>query len=758
MTRLSVLLTTLLAASLATGSRAGDLEEVVIVAPYGAAISNDRVPGHVQFAGAEDVQRLQPFDLTDFLDRGFSGVSVNHAQNNPLQPDVYFRGFSASPLLGMAQGLAVYANGVRANEPFGDTVNWDLIPVTAIRSIQLGGGARPMFGENALGGALVVRFKDGFDSPGTALEGYGGSFGRAGAVIQGGGNDGTHGWYGSADYLSEDGWRDHSKTEAVRGFGSFAIEGEKGRFETSVLLGHTRLRGNGPSPVELLAEDRRAVFTWPDETRNDAAQITVEAERSLPADWRLSGNIFWRHAETDTFNGDATPFEACGDPPEFLTEVDCNDPDAAPLLDSQGQPLPAELDGDELDAINNLGTRTQQSRGLSLQLTRDANWRGELRNNFVAGFSLTRGDTKFDSDVELASLREDRSTTRTDLRAWELRTRLDTVNTVRSAWIADTLDLTPEFTLSLAARYDVDRVSLEDRTGTLPELNGEHEFTSFNPSLGFAWRPIEGLVAYANVGRTSRAPTPVELACASEDAPCNLPNAFLADPPLDKVVAESFEGGLRGRWHEKYAWHAGLFRVVNRDDILFQATGGAQSNIGFFQNIADTRRQGIEAGVQGTQGPLTWSLEYALVDATFQDSFIESSPNHPDAVDGLIEVPDGARIPSVARNLLNAGVDYRRGRWSLGADLSAQDGVYLRGDEANLLGRTGSFWTANVRAEYRFNEAFELFVRIENLFDREYETFGLLGEPDEVFEEFEDPRFLGAGPPFGAWIGVRLRL
>ncbi len=753
----SLLALSLLAISAGVRAQDDDLEEVVIVAPYGAEIARDRIPGLIQQADAADVQQLQPLDLSDFLNRRFSSVSINHAQSNPLQPDLNFRGFTASPLLGMAQGLAVYVNGVRANEPFGDTVNWDLIPESAIQDVQLGGGAQPMFGENALGGALVIRYKNGFQSNGGAGELYGGSYGRVGAMLEAGGNDGTKGWYGNVDYLTEDGWREHSGSEALRAFGSFSLEGERSSGELSVLLGSTRLRGNGTAPVELLEEARREVFTWPDITENETVQLTLQGERRLQSDWRLAANVFWRAVHTDSFNGDATPFESCEGPPPFLSEEECDDDEAAPLLDENGDPLPAELDGQELNAINNLSGRDQDSVGASVQIARESEWRGTLLNNFVAGLSFTRGDTAFDSDVELASLLEDRSTSRSDLLAWELRTRLDTVNQTASAWIADTIDVTSQLTFSFAARYDINEVKLEDRTGMNPELDGEHEFSSFNPSLGMTWRPADGILLYASAGRTARAPTPVELACASEDAPCNLPNAFLADPPLEKVVANTVEAGIRGEWGGAGRWHAGVFRVVNEDDILFQATGGALSNVGFFQNIADTRRQGFEAGIQHPGEPFSWYVEYSFIDATFQDSFTESSPNHPDAIDGQTVVARGDRIPGVPRHLGNAGVSYSVARWQFGVDVLARDGVHLRGDESNQLDRTGAYWVANLRAEFELNESIGFFARIENLFDRDYETFGLLGEPDEVFEDFEDPRFMGSGPPFGFWIGARLR-
>ena len=96
------------------------------------------------------------------------------------------------------------------------------------------------------------------------------------------------------------------------------------------------------------------------------------------------------------------------------------------------------------------------------------------------------------------------------------------------------------------------------------------------------------------------------------------------------------------------------------------------------------------------------------------------------------------------------------GRLRLGADINYRTGVYLRGDEINVLGRTGSFVTLNLHGEYRFTPSLSAFARIENVFDTDYETFGLLGEPDEVFEDFEDPRFLGAAPPRGIWVGLRL--
>ena len=151
----------------------------------------------------------------------------------------------------------------------------------------------------------------------------------------------------------------------------------------------------------------------------------------------------------------------------------------------------------------------------------------------------------------------------------------------------------------------------------------------FNPAAGLTFHVTPTMRFFVSYSESARAPTAVELACASEDAPCNLPNAFLADPPLDQVVAKSFEVGVTGTFNDTLRWHLGAYRTVNHDDILFQTTGGAQANVGFFQNVGDTRRAGMELNLSQRISRLSWFLEYSYLDATFEDAFVVNSPNHP---------------------------------------------------------------------------------------------------------------------------------
>ncbi len=756
------------------------LEEVVVLAPYGTAVDPTLVPANAQRAIAEELQRSQALDLSDFLNRQFSSVSINHAQNNPLQPDFNFRGFTASPLLGLPQGLSVYQNGVRINDPFGDTINWDLIPVTAIDSVQMLAGAQPVFGLNTLGGVLSMQMKNGFRYRGTQADVYDGSFGRRGGSIQAGGNDGRWGFYGDADYFQEDGWREDSKSDAIRVYGAVSLHESDWTADLSAAYANTELRGNGTAPVELLAIDRAAVFTHPDVTQNEHRQLILEASRDISAASRISGNVFYRHLDTDTFNGDGTVFEGCefGDE-EFLVEEafeDVNgdgrcsaqdDGGIEQVRDLAGEPIPADVDDSELNAINNIGRREQESYGGSAQLGLQSQLFGR-ENDITLGVAYSNGKTRFDSSLEVASLLENRATTRTGIFAQEFATAVGSEVSSASAYFLDMVKMSDTVALTVSGRYDDSRIQLSDRSGDSPQLDGRHGYSRFNPAVGVTVQLAPAMTLYGSYGESTRAPSPVELACASEDAPCNLPNAFLADPPLEQVVARSGEIGLRSESSAGLRWHIGGFYTLNRNDILFQTTGGAQANVGFFDNVGDTLRTGIELSVSQRLQRLRWFVEYSYIQATFDDAFVVNSPNHPIfqaepdsptiAGEDKLLVSGGSSIPGIPRHQANLGVDFSlNDRIELSADAVVRSGVYLRGDEANLLDRTDGYAILNLRAAWQIDDNVMLFVRVENVFDKDYETFGVLGEPGEVFEEFADPRFLGAGPPRGAWLGARVR-
>src|SRR5277367_2003454 len=197
-----------LAVAQEAGNTTAELPTVLIQtsAIPGTGIDIDKVPGNVQTLFAADLSRDGAASLTGAMNSRLGSVNIDENLGDPFQPDIIYRGFEASPVLGTPQGLAVYQNGVRINEAFGDTVDWDLFPDVAIERIELV-SASPVYGLNALGGAISVTMKNGFTYQGADLELSGGSYGQRSVVAQYGVNSGAFGFYIAGRALDWDGWR-----------------------------------------------------------------------------------------------------------------------------------------------------------------------------------------------------------------------------------------------------------------------------------------------------------------------------------------------------------------------------------------------------------------------------------------------------------------------------------------------------------------------------------------------------------------------
>ncbi len=809
----------LLALAVSTSVAAQQAEEIVVVGvvPAGSSIQTDKLAYPVQTATAEDLENIAALSIADFLRQSFASISLNDAQNNPMQPDLQYRGFTASPLLGLAQGIAVYQNGIRINEPLGDAVNWDLLPQSAIQEISLSGGSNPLFGLNSLGGSLVIDMKDGFDFEGANLEVSAGSFGRRVSNFEFGGNNGQLAYYLNIERFDEDGWRDYSESDALNFYTSVGWRSDSTQINLNYQHGESELTGNGSSPIELIEFDREAIFTGPDITENDMNMVSFDFSHKVSSSINFSGNIFHRENNTDSFNGDGTEFGVCefggmdtlieGIEEDDLEELGLDDNeicksqfgnvnDLEDFLNmtaiSMGEDQEFEIEGFEADelsgtgilsheAINNLSNRNQESTGTDFQWTYFGNFFG-YEGQLVVGGAYFNGESKFNSVVELAGIDPlTRLTTGlgNGIFVDEEATSISTQTESTSLYFSNILDLTDSVALTLSARGNITEVDLRDRSGERPELNGSHRFTRINPAIGLTWQYNQNLNLYGSYSESSRAPTPIELACNEgvfdlavqfaiedgEDADdvdfeCRLPNAFLADPPLDDVVAKSFEIGSRGYINDiRYA--VGLFNTTNHDDILFQTTG---RSTGLFANVDKTRRNGFEGSVSGRIQNFDWMFAYTHIQATFEDTFSVLSPNHDFADDdGEILVRSGDNIPGIPEDQFKLLVNYQPiDGLNLGIDIVNYSDQHLRGDESNQLDEIDGYTVLNLRARYQITDNLEGFVNIHNLFDKEFETFGLLGEePGEVevpiIEDMEVPLFLGSAPPRAAFIGIRYR-
>ena len=697
------------------------------------------VPGNVQSAEDEDIYRHEALDLTNFMNRTLSSVHVDDVQSNPFQPDLTYRGFIASPLIGTPIGLSVYEDGVRINEPFGDTVNWDLIPRSAIANIDLISGSNPLFGLNTLGGALSVRTKSGFSHPGTRAQAYGGSFGRRAFEIEHGGFYDQFDWFLTANVFDEDGWRQHSDSRVRQVFGKVGWENQATDIDLSYTFASNKLTGNGPLPESQLKVDRSAVFTSPDSTQPELHFFNLRGSHQFTPAVLVSGNAYYRGNTIATVNGDVA--EGCA---LVVTSANC--------LNEDGELIPA--------AVLRRSHSDETGTGATLQVS-DL---GELftrENQFTVGTSFDYGDTDFTQSGQAAVFSPSRATIGTG--EVELLTRVQAMNNNVGVFATDTLSLTPWWHFNASGRWNRAEIDLSgfgtDRADNPTALTGHHTFERINPSAGFTVQPLtalsvrsplEDLTFYGNYNEGFRAPTPVELTCADASAPCALPSSFIADPALKPVVARTWEVGLRGNVGKALRWNSAAYRTELDDDILFSNVPGGTLTRGFFQNVGKTRRQGVELGLQGAGTTLNWYANYSVVEATYQTHATLQSALGPE------EVRPGDRIPGVPEQRVNAGVEYEVVRgWLVGGDLEYASGQFLRGDDANRLSQVPDYVVVNVDSRYRINKYLEIFAWVNNVFDQNYETFGAINvNPFSGQRE----RFLGPGAPIAGWAGLRLRL
>ncbi|MEW8692764.1 MAG: TonB-dependent receptor plug domain-containing protein, partial [Candidatus Thiodiazotropha endolucinida] len=403
----------LFAASLVlTGSGTGWADErlpsidVISSTPlHGVEIERTRLPMHTEIATDDDLRQLQSLDLSEFLNQRFGSVFLNEAQNNPLQSDLLYRGFVASPLIGLPQGMSVYMDGVRINEPFGDTVNWSVIPESAIAGVNLMSGSNPLFGLNTLGGALSVRTKNGFTHPGAEVEITGGSFGRYTAQASIGGSQDNLGYFITGNYFDEDGWRDYSPSESKQLFGNLAWQGEAGSLDLTLSLSDSNLIGNGALPADLLEEDRETIFTRPDITDQEATLLRLGGQRFLGDEVVLEGAVYYRNSQIDTLNGDDSDFEECEEAENagFICEEEEDEEELA--FDQDGNPILA--DDDVEGGTVNRSESDQDTFGLSLQTAFLQPLAGR-ENQLIVGIAADRSEVDFASDTELGSLDDSR--------------------------------------------------------------------------------------------------------------------------------------------------------------------------------------------------------------------------------------------------------------------------------------------------------------------------------------------------------------
>ena len=445
-----------------------------------------------------------------------------------------------------------------------------------------------------------------------------------------------------------------------------------------------------------------------------------------------------------------TDEEAFGRNGQLLHLGRCRGP-AVRFFDAEGNRLAGTLER-EAEGEDRTTTTDTQDWGGTLQLSHQGRLFGR-GNRVTVGVAYDGHTTRFtqrEAESDLVPRGNSVGTRRTG--AFETEVDVDTRQDNIGVYLTDTVDLFERVALTLAGRYQHVHIKIRDRSDENPDLNGDHSFDRFSPAVGLTFRAHERLTLFASYSEGFRTPTSAELTCADPNAPCNLPNAFVADPPLRPVIARTYEIGARGKLS------VGDQLPVEREFLPHRSRGRHPVH-----HCPDRGRRllpecgpdpppGGRGGRVGRRGTgCKYFVNYAFIDATYETDETLASVT---AARG-IRVQAGDRIPGIPQHNLKLGAEVAvlKNLW-LGGNVITTSGSFLRGDDGNTLAQLDGYTLLNLNARYAPVKYLELWARIDNVTNTEYETAGALN-----FNAFATPiaveRFVAPGAPFAGWVGVR---
>ena len=729
----------------------------------GADVDPDKVPASINAIDAGQIKQTGSLNITDSLEKYVPGITINEVNGNPFTPDVQFRGFTASPVSGTPQGLAVYQNGVRINEAFGDTVNWDLIPTAAIKSVTMVTN-NPAFGLNALGGAVDVQMKDGFNYHGAEIDTMGGSFGRIQSSAQWGKQIDNYAVYGALEGAHEDGFRNFQTSNVRRFYGDVGVKNDQSEFHVNMGVADNDFGVAATTPAKLLQQYWGATYTTPQTTTNKVGYVNFTGKVEVTPTWTVEGVAHARFFNQNTQDGNPTDTQPCTNPALL-----CFGDAVTPAFGLNGvqlsNPFPAGAVLGENDRTSTQTTTT----GASLQATNTDQLFGH-NNHFTVGASFDYSVTHFMGSAELGTIGSDYVLNGSGIflgtsgsPVSDGPVSLRTTNQYTGLYALDTFDVTRAFSITAGGRFNVANISLQDQIGTA--LNGNDTYTRFNPVIGGTYKITPGITAYAGYSEANRAPTPLELGCADPANPCIIASFLVADPPLKQVVSHTWEAGFRGTQQLQFGtlgWKLGGFRADNSDDILDIPSTVVQG-FGYFQNVGSTRRQGIEAEVTLKSNKMQYYAGYTLVDARFLNA-LELGSNSPFAdANGNIQVIPGDQIPGVPRNRVKVGFDYAvTDAFKVGGDAQYIGSQYFVGDESNQYPKLPGYAVFNLHASYQIDKNFQIYAKADNIFDNRYANYGAFFDTTALPNfanggaAFTNPQSLSPARPRALYAGMRI--
>ncbi len=660
-----------------TAQQLQTIEVTGSIVPTAGPTIGSGVPARISTVTGEALESWEPRMLPDALETQ-AGVTTYDDEGSAYKISLSSRGFSASPALGTPQGVSVFLNGVRQNEPDASEVNFDLMPLDHIAKVELLSGSASLLGPNSLGGAINLITQRGSGPPGGEIELTGGMYGTyEGEASVSGSTRNNWDYYVAGGYGHETGWRQLTAATTYNGFLSLGHTAATRGFHFWAMGGRSRAELAGSLPEAILDTNPSVNFTPGDfENIHEFQGAFTGYQKVGPSRFTLT--LYGRTTNSDRFNVNQAP-----------------DPSARFFGDTR-----------------------------VLGATADWRWSRPLRDNATLSFRLGADAVRTWTYVQIFNL-ENNGTLPTD----QLVNAPATITTDVQSEGGDAAayglaDLkVGSVTLSGGARYDYVRIPFTDRLD--PANDTSSSYHRLNPRVGASVDLGQGVSVYGSWGESFRAPNLIELTCADPNASCPLPNALGADPPLDPVIAKTVEGGAR-LVTSHFILDGSAYRTTVDNDIYFIANSLIG---GYFANIGTTRREGIELSGQAfLPGGHTVYANYAYTRGTFQETLqifsarANADPSSPLFGNNLVQ--PGDHLPSTPANTLRAGASFKLpAGLTAGLDIRYTGRQWLRGDEANETSQLPGYSITNARLGWEW-KGWSILGIVGNVFDTRRAVFG----------------------------------
>lgn len=741
--------------------------EVVGVSPVTSFnVPLAQYPGNIQVLRENDIESQKSSSFSELLGRSAVSVNLNEIQGNPFQLDLNYRGQRLSPVLGSAQGISAYLDGVRINEAFGDVISWDMLPESAISTITMIPGSNPMYGMNTLSGALVMTTKNGLTHEGNEVELTAGSFGRQRADVGVGRNlgNGYHA-YAAVTTFKEDGWREKSDSKLTNAFIKFGRDTEKTSWNVSAMGGTSDLKGNGLAPHDMYTTNYRQGYSFYDITENKSQQISFAGIHKLSNEEKLSLTTWYRHAKRKGNNGDVNE--------DYREYLECYDElggtfsysGCATDFSNQAQ---NGWNAPE-NALINKNNSKQETYGATFQWDKQFGAH-KLLSGVTIQQSKTRyqqwsADAEFD-DARVAIIEGD----------FENQADHKGKNNQYALFIGDVFTPAPGTLLMGALRYDYAKVNNDliswEEDGDEHPTKESFSYKKLNPSFGFSQVLNKQATVFGNWSQGMRVPTAFELGCSNPDYPCRVPTGLQDDPYLKPIISQTAEIGFRLFPTEKTRVTIAAFSNINKDDVMFVRAPSGTMNEGIFQNIGNTQRDGIELTARHRESRWELGASYTYLKARYKSSLTLPS------LEEDLAVTSGTRIAGLPEHFFKFAAMYRlTPQVRIGGDVQVYGSQVVAGNEtknspavqaggdaedASGVDKLAGYGILNLNANYEYARGFNFFLRVNNVFDKKYASYATLGynmfpgtQLVQPGGEAEGAVFYAPGAPRAVFAGVR---